>query len=746
MDLNKKLELIESMLQGYVIINKPLNFKNDNELNIVLDIEACPSIPFSMIKHIEDKSQIKAITYSIAIMICDDDSDYMYWYNNVEECLRMLLNLKCKKVNIFIHNLSYDIKPFATTFIEKFGATQQIDEIVEKEEYNIFEGKQEKIRELKPTKEKEKNSNTFNMLLKNGQLYKFTMNSKNIWFDKKRNESQTTLEFRDTLKLVPLKLSVACSSFLGLNLSKDGLDYEKVRNVNDILNFKELKYIYEDVFGLKYLVKLLVIDGFECFGKTIKYTKMTSSSQSLDDFKHCLLEDYEKKQNCFENENFRDYVENGLYKTSFFSMTKSDNKTIDKKADLLFSIAFPSQNTFVDAYIRNSYYGGLSTVDFDNVKKFSKRKVKKGKVFDVNSLYPFTMKTFLLPFGNPIINKNTPYQNMNENYKKAYPLYIQQITIHSMKVKKGKMEFVQVKDRCDFNGNDVLKENKNLKGEKVSITLDYCSPLFELLFENYDVESYELGGHIAFQGVHKIFDNYLDFWAMVKQNSSGANRQIAKLRQNALYGKFGTNGESQQCFLFSDNDKFSIKYNKESYYGDNVYLPLATFITSWAKSYLVHAINANRNYFMYCDTDSIHLFDDDQEVKGIEIDGKKYGAWDNEMNFNDFVYLGSKRYAEKDIKSGEWEIKCCGLTDTIMKSIKDINVFTYCELSQKEINKRMKNDTLYTKNDDNYYYKEPECINKIKGLIKSKKSKIVSGGTLIIEQPYAIREKYRVFR
>ena len=51
-----------------------------------------------------------------------------------------------------------------------------------------------------------------------------------------------------------------------------------------------------------------------------------------------------------------------------------------------------------------------------------------------------------------------------------------------------------------------------------------------------------------------------------------------------------------------------------------------------------------------------------------------------------------------------------------------------------------------TKEGDNYYYKDKDCTQKIKGLIKSKKARIVSGGTLIIEQPYAIREKYIMFR
>ena len=430
---------------------------------------------------------------------------------------------------------------------------------------------------------------------------------------------------------------------------------------------------------------------------------------------------------------------------NYYCCSKKASK-YSKKLDKMFTAIYPKLPFSIDAFCRKAYYGGLSTVDFDNYNKFKKYPVKKGKVFDVNSLYPFTMLQFLLPYGEPTINRDEPYKNMSDDYKKQYPLYIQEITIHSMKVKKGKMEFVQVKDRKDFNGNDVLKENVNLQGKKVSIKLTLCNPLIELLFENYDVESYELGGHIAFHGTHNLFKNYLDFWGNVKKNSKGAKRQIAKLRQNALYGKFGTSGDTQEIELSAENDKLSLTYKNDNYITDSVYIPMSCFITSWAKTYLVHAINNNREHFMYCDTDSIHLFDEGQEIKGIEIDSKKYGAWDNEMNFTDFVYLGSKRYAEKETESGKWNIKCCGLTDEIMKSIDDIDVFGYCEYSNKELKKLIDNDLLYTKKDDNYYYKDEECTKKVKGLIKSKKARIVSGGTLIIPQPYAIREKYLIFR
>ena len=55
----------------------------------------------------------------------------------------------------------------------------------------------------------------------------------------------------------------------------------------------------------------------------------------------------------------------------------------------------------------------------------------------------------------------------------------------------------------------------------------------------------------------------------------------------------------------------------------------------------------------------------------------QFGAWACEMTFSDFKYLGAKRYAEKDINTGKWDIKCCGLTDNIMKKVDNIDVFVF---------------------------------------------------------------------
>ena len=148
----------------------------------------------------------------------------------------------------------------------------------------------------------------------------------------------------------------------------------------------------------------------------------------------------------------------------------------------------------------------------------------------------------------------------------------------------------------------------------------------------------------------------------------------------------------------------------------------------------------------------------------MNIGKNTYGYWDNEDKFIEYKYLSPKRYAElceqpkekinketneciyklDNITFYKWTVKCCGLTDSIMKQVKDINVFDVCEYDVKTIKKMFKENKIYVSKNPNdvYYYKDEECMEKIKGLIKSKKSKIVRYGTNITEQPYMITKNY----
>lgn len=718
--LNKKLKEIHNNLDDYFIENEGLRVYDEDIMNFVLDIEACPT-----------GKPNEVMTYSIAIMSCDNTDYICNKYNKVEDFMNMILNLNCKKVNFYVHNLLYDFKPFIIDFITRFNATQIFDETYTKNYYNMFENKKEELTLIKKSNSKENSINTFKMCLKKGQLYNATFYGNRVKTVDKRNKVRyipIEINWFDTLKIVPYSLQKCCSAFINLDLPKDGLDYDKIRNIDDELTKEEKIYIYNDVYGLSNLVRKLIIEGIEVDGKLVRYSKLTNSSQSLSDYKDTLLDDYLNRKNTFSNNTIYHNIDTRLMDTKFFKV-----EDMEQKKEILFKNVFPPQNYFVDRFIRQSYYGGLSTVHFENVEKFSKYENKIGQVFDVNSLYPYIMQDRLLPFGFGVYHEK-PYKCRHKKFKENYPLYIQEIIIYDMKIKKGKMPFVQVKGDVDFNGREVLTENINKYGKKQKIKLILCNPLLDLLFENYNVNSYKLGCHLAFQGANDLFKNYLEFWGEVKKKSKGANREIAKLRQNALYGKFGTSGDTEKVEIFIEDNTFKVNHTHEELISDNIYVAMSSFITSYAKQYLVQNINHNYKNFLYCDTDSLHLFGNIEDVKGLFIDDKIYGAWKHELTFNDFRYIGSKRYAEKEIKSGKWDIKCCGLSDEIMKKVDDINIFTECEYNSKELSKL----NIYTKENDIYYYKDKECTNKIKGLFKSKKSKIVKGGTLIVEQPYQL--------
>ena len=708
MNINEKLKFIKENLSNHKIVNQPMTFKQNDVL--VFDIEACAI-----------KNHSEMLTYSIACISCYDDTDTMYWTNSVDDFLDTILLSKSKTIKIYAHNCLYDVKPFLLRYVEKYGNNELKVKTYTKKEFNKYTNQNVEVtyRQYKQDKLK---SFQYKLSIKDGIFYGLTIQT-----------DTTKIEFLDSYKIIPQSLQSACSSFLDLNLPKDGLDYNRERTLEESLTKEEMDYIYDDVFGLKYLIKFCCIDGFDVNGKHVRFTKLTNSAQSMYDYKQTLLEDYENKANAFANEEFYEYVENRLIGTNFLS-----TENYEEQLNAFFNAVFPEQNKYIYQWERLGYYGGLCTPHYENVEKYSKCKDHRGKVYDVNSLYPFIMTSTLLPYG--VGNKSEiPYEDSCKDYKKMFPLYIQEIIIHDFQVKSGKMSWVQVKSNKYFGAREILNNNIDKNGSKRDIVLRLPTPLYELLFECYDIDSYTLGGHIAFRGASNLFDNYINFWKEVKQTSKGAKRAVAKLRQNGLYGKFGMSCENEVTNFQNNDGVFTIEHTGINYVSSTVYLPMAIFITGYAKQYLVKAINNNYDRFMYCDTDSLHLYGIERP-KGMEVDPKKYGAWDNEMDFDDFKYLSPKRYAERDINTKEWTIKCCGLTDKIMEKIKDIDVFDYCEYNNKTIRKLFKEGKIYksTSKDDVYYYKDREYKIKIKGLIKSRKSKIIKYGTDIQEQPYMI--------
>ena len=210
MELNELLMFNKKHLRRHRRRFNKIKFKSNDIL--VFDIEACAI-----------KNHTEMLTYSIACISCYDDNDIMYWTNNVDEFLDTLLLSKAKTIKIYAHNCLYDIKPFLLRYVEKYGNNELKVKTFTKTEFNkyINENVEVTYRDYKQDK------------LKPFQ-YKLSIKD-NIFYGLTIQTDTTKIEFLDSYKIIPQSLQSACSSFLDLNLPKDGLDYKKERSLEEEL-------------------------------------------------------------------------------------------------------------------------------------------------------------------------------------------------------------------------------------------------------------------------------------------------------------------------------------------------------------------------------------------------------------------------------------------------------------------------------------------------------------------------------
>ena len=348
-----------------------------------------------------------------------------------------------------------------------------------------------------------------------------------------------------------------------------------------------------------------------------------------------------------------------MFNKGFTKMTiGSDALSFYKKLNRKFDDFFPVLSLETDSNLRESYRGGFTYLS----PKYKEKETGKGIVLDVNSLYPSCMKNELLPYGEPIF-----YSGKYE-YDKNYPLYIQKITC-SFKIKKNKIPTIQLKNyKFSFLENEYIEDTN---GEIFTFAL--TSVDLELFLKQYDTPYivYEYG--YKFKGIKGLFNDYINLWTeekiKAKKDGNAGMYTISKLFLNSLYGKFGTSPNSRKKFPYLDNDV--VKYGlHELEMRDPVYVPMASFITSYARKKTILTSQSIRDYsmkkygkdyYIYSDTDSIHCLLDVEEIeKGvykltekdkeleslIDIDDYKLGAWKIESRYIKGSYIRQKCYIE----------------------------------------------------------------------------------------------------
>ena len=335
----------------------------------------------------------------------------------------------------------------------------------------------------------------------------------------------------------------------------------------------------------------------------------------------------------------------GLTKMTIGSDALADYKNMCPN----FNKYFPVLPNEIDKDIRASYKGGFTYLN----PLYKEKETGSGIVFDVNSMYPARMTYDLLPYSNPIFFKG--------KYEKdpLYPLYVQQLTC-IFELKKGKVPSIQIKHNSLFTPNEYVASSD---GCEVTLTLTNVD--LELFFENYDVTDITWHSGWKFRAMNGLFTDYIQKWTEkkieAKKQGISSLYRIAKLMLNSTYGKFGLNGNSRKKYPYLSSDN-TIKYAMgEMEQRKTIYIPIASFITSYARAYIIRSWEKISDYSLkkygfdavvYADTDSLHCLlspDDVTELsKTLEIDDYKLGAWKLESTFKKGKYLRQKCYIEQD--------------------------------------------------------------------------------------------------
>lgn len=330
-----------------------------------------------------------------------------------------------------------------------------------------------------------------------------------------------------------------------------------------------------------------------------------------------------------------------LTKMTIGSDALHNYKSINKN----FNKYFPVLPYQIDKDIRKSYKGGFTYLN----DIYKEKETNAGFVLDVNSLYPSVMMYEKLPFGDPLF--------FNGQYEKdlLYPLYIQTFSC-IFKVKENKIPTIQIKNNLSFIPNEYIKSSD---GDIVTLTLTNID--LELFFEHYDVWEITYHSGWKFKGIKGLFSEYINYWSTqkinAKKNKNDALYRISKLMLNSLYGKFGLNPDVRGKYPYLNEDGI-IKYGMyEQEQRDGIYIPIASFITSYARKKTITTSQTIKEYtlnkygtdlYVYSDTDSIHLLEiDEKELENIiDIDDYRLGAWKLESKFKRGKYIRQKCYIE----------------------------------------------------------------------------------------------------
>lgn len=614
-------------------------------------------------------------TYVWASGVCSIDNpyddNYLKIWNSDEPLYEFLSQFRM--CECYFHNLKFDGQ-FILSYLENHGFVYDEDLDREKSYSTLITGDgQWYMIRVRWMDTQEERTRVIKRKLKDGTVKEYQGKDTK----KRKHSNKCITEFRDSLKKIPLPLKDIPKAY-GIPMNKLTIDYTKYRPRNGELTEDEIAYLKAD----------LQIPALALQNDIIKENrnKLTASADALDDF---------KSRNPL-------YLRKIKYRGHKISDLKMREECFRRLFPCLDEMKTPFNETY-DEFCRKSYKGGWTYYKYD-----SPLTICDGLVFDVNSLYPSVMYECPLPYGKPQYYQGN-YENLDETFKKDYPLYICHIKCH-FEIRKDHLPCIQIKGNFRFGETEYLKASGT--GEPVDLYL--TSVDLKLYQDQYDLEVIEFIDGIAFQGKIGMFKDYIDYWSHIKIEATKTGnkglRSLSKRMLNSLYGKFGTNPESKVKHPYLDDDGIVSFFEEVGEPRESIYTPVASFTTAWARNKTIRSAQCNYDRFYYADTDSIHLsgLEPPLENELFHIHESDLGKWKCEMVFHKAKYVRAKTYLESPylkngkvvenpseldetcIKSPEPEVKCAGMPDNC-KSLVTYDNFEYgAEFDGKLMPKRIK--------------------------------------------------------
>lgn len=301
----------------------------------------------------------------------------------------------------------------------------------------------------------------------------------------------------------------------------------------------------------------------------------------------------------------------------------------------------------LEGFCRPSYHGGLCAHKETNFLYSS------GIVLDINSLYPYVMRYYPMPYGAPEYHTGAPTKQIVNDTNKGLLYFFIHIRA-SFKLKPGHVPCVRASeveylthnegwlessDWVDWETGEIKHRRKN--GDLVTCELTLTCTDFVNFIKSYDIEKIVYIDYITMTTNNYIFRDTIDSLYQIKENSDGGRRKMAKILMNAISGNMARKPDYTN-FKFSIKDG-KINYTATKYAGETAsYVYIGAAITSYARQILINLIANNYDRWIYSDTDSLHLLGD-SIPDGINL-SDKLGDFKIEHRFDNACYYKHKMY------------------------------------------------------------------------------------------------------